>query len=62
MTSQYIIYYSQYNKHNCIDFHRVNCNEPSLSLLDNFLCLSSISSKFAVVIENAIGYSFSCKS
>ena len=30
--------------------------------LDNHSCLSSISSKFAVVIANAIGYSFSCKS
>ena len=42
------IYYPQFDKHNFIDFHRVNCNEPS--------------SKFAVVIANAIGYRFSCKS
>ena len=53
------IYYSQFDKHNCIAFHRVNCNEQ---LLDNFKCLSSISMKFAVAIANAIGYSFSCKS
>ena len=23
------IYYSQFDQHNCIDFHRVNCNEPT---------------------------------
>ena len=54
--------YSQFDKHNCIAFHRVNCDEPTPSLLDMFKCLSSISSKFAVVIAKAIGYSFSCKS
>ena len=27
----------QFDKHDCIDFHRVNrCNEPTPSLLDNF--------------------------
>ena len=31
------LYYSHFDKHNCIDFHRVNCNEPTPSLLDNFL-------------------------
>ena len=36
-----------------------NCNEPTHSLLDDFKCLSSISSRFAVVITNAIGYTFS---
>ena len=25
-----------FDKHNCIDSHRVNCNEPTPSLLDNF--------------------------
>ena len=27
---------SQLDKHNCIDFHRVNCNEPTPLLLNNF--------------------------
>ena len=26
----------KFDKHYCIDFHRVNCNEPTPSLLDNF--------------------------
>ena len=38
--------YSQFDKHNCIDFHRVHCNEPTPLLLDNIYCLPSISSKF----------------
>ena len=38
-----VMYYSQFDKYNCIDFHRVNCNEPTPSLLDSFYRLSSIS-------------------
>ena len=38
------VYYSQFDKHNCIDFHGANCNLPTTSLLDNLKCLSSISS------------------
>ena len=28
-----LIYHSQFDKHNCIDFHRVHCNEPTPLLL-----------------------------
>ena len=30
------IYYSHFDKHNYIDFHRVHCNEPTPLSLDNF--------------------------
>ena len=33
---KYNVYYSQIDKHYCIDFHMVKCNEPTTSLLDIF--------------------------
>ena len=64
-TQFYIIYYSNYSnfdKHHCIDFHRVHCTEPTPLSLNNFFCLSLILSKFAVVIANVIAYNLTCKS
>ena len=34
-SSTLFIYYSKFDTHNCIDFHRVHCNEPTPLLLDN---------------------------
>ena len=45
-----------------IDFHRIQCTEPTSLALDNFQHFSSNSTKFSVVIENAVGYRFLCKS
>ena len=33
------IYYSQFDKHKCIDFHRVNCNEPLRYSITFSVCL-----------------------
>ena len=35
--------------------------EPTPLALDNFRCFPSNSTKFSEVIENAMGFSFSCK-
>ena len=53
-----IIYYSKFDKHNCIDFHLVQCNEPTTLALGNFLCFSLISTTFAVVTAIALSYRF----
>ena len=54
-----IIYYSNFDKHHYKDFHRAQSTQPTPLALDNFWPFSSNSTKFSVVIENAVGYSFS---
>ena len=43
-----------------INFHRVQCNEPTLLALDSFWCFSLISTKYAAVIVFASSYRFKC--
>ena len=45
-----------------IDFHKVQCNEPTLLTLNNFWCFSLISTKYAAVIMIASSYRFKCRS
>ena len=52
------IYYSNFGKDQ--DFHRAQCTGPTHLAFDDF-CFTSSSKKFSVVIENAMGYGFSCK-
>ena len=54
------IYYSNYDKHHCTDFHWAQWNEPTTLALGNFRCFSLISTKFAVVIATAIRHRFIC--
>ena len=56
------LYYSNFDKHHYKDFHRAQSTEPTTLTLNNFQCFSSNSLKFSVAIENAVDYSFLCKS
>ena len=55
------IYYSNFDKHHLKKAHRVQCTDPTPLAHDNFRRFSSNSPKFSVVIENAMGYTVSCK-
>ena len=51
--------YSNFDKDPYKDLHMVQCTEPTPLALDNVRPFSSNSTKFSVVIENAMGYRFS---
>ena len=56
------LYYSNFDKHNYIDYNWVPCIEPSSLSLGNFRFFSFISTKFAVIISIASSCRFKCKS
>ena len=56
------IYYSNFDKHHCKDFHRAQCTQLTHLALDNFRRFSSNLTRFSLVIQNAVGYSFVRKS
>ena len=53
-------YYSNFDKHHHKVLHRSQYPEPTHLALDKFRHISS--TNFLVVIKNAVGYSFLCKS
>ena len=56
------LYYSYFDMDHFEHFNRLQWAEPTSLALDNFRRFSSNPTKFSMVIENAMGYGFTCKS